>query len=146
MSDTQQRKDPRETYPINSASEDNEATLRPTKKISGDRTPDTETFSTTAATHLGEESATQSEPAVMLRRSIAITLALSNGRQGVQILKEERESGVLLSALLAGRRAGKGRNRHPPRVSRYQKKRCNSGPSSAPCAGKSAWLPTLLKF
>ena len=34
MSDTQQHKDPRETYPINSASEDNEATLRPTKKIS----------------------------------------------------------------------------------------------------------------
>ena len=29
----------------------------------GDRTPDTETFSTTAATHPGEESATQSEPA-----------------------------------------------------------------------------------
>ena len=34
MSDTQQRKDPRETYPTNSASEDDEATLRPTKKIS----------------------------------------------------------------------------------------------------------------
>ena len=68
MSDTQQRKDLRETYPTSSASEDDEATLRPTMKISppseaGDRAPDTETFSITAATHLGEESATQGEPA-----------------------------------------------------------------------------------
>ena len=70
-----------ETYPINSVSEDdssseyqsdNEPTLLNPKAASeenqlpseaGRRTPDTQIFGTTATTHLGEESATQGEPA-----------------------------------------------------------------------------------
>ena len=71
---------PPETYPTNSTSEDdssseyqpddeptflnpkaaNEENQSPSE--AGERTPDTQTFGITAATHLGEESATQSEP------------------------------------------------------------------------------------
>ena len=67
MSDTQQRKDPRETYPTNSASEDDEATLQPTKKISPQRGRRAHSRHRNirhhGCNHLGEESANQSEPA-----------------------------------------------------------------------------------
>ena len=72
-----QPKDRRETYPTDSASEgdssseyqpDDEPTLLNPKRKSapseaGERTPDTQPIGTTAETHLGEESVTQSEPA-----------------------------------------------------------------------------------
>ena len=64
MSDAQQRKYPPNKFNVRgrrgdiAADEENQP-----PREAGDRTPDTETFSTTAATHLGKESATQSEPA-----------------------------------------------------------------------------------